>query len=156
MDTKDDLQKQVMMAAREQGISSVLFRNAIGRKLGLSISDWECLSLLTIKGVSNPTELARYTGLTTGSTTALLDRLEKAKFIKRKPNPNDRRGVLIEINQESVKTTRPLVTGVQQAHQELIAGYSDKELSIIIDFFTRFTKNVQEQTKMIEKSSAKK
>src|SRR5581483_10759074 len=69
MIAKKDLQKQVFMAARDQGISSVLFRNAIGRRLGLSITDWECLSFLTIKGVSTPTELAHYTGLTTGSAT---------------------------------------------------------------------------------------
>ena len=83
MISKKDLEKQVFMAAREQGISSVLFRNAIGRKLGLNITDSECLSFLTIKGISTPTQLARYTGLTTGSVTAMLDRLEKASPIDR-------------------------------------------------------------------------
>ncbi len=151
MDSKKDLEKQVMIAARENGISSVLFRNAIARKVGLNITDSECLSLLSIKGVSTPTELARYTGLTTGSTTAMLDRLEKAKFIKRKPNPKDRRGVLIEINKEWTETVGPMVMGVQKAHSELIASYTDKELETIADFLTRFTKNVIENTKMIEK-----
>jgi DNA-binding MarR family transcriptional regulator len=151
MDSKQDLEKQVMMAAREQGISSVLFRNAIGRKLGLNITDSECLGLLSIKGISTPTELARYTGLTTGSTTAMLDRLEKAKFIRRKPNPKDRRGVLIEINKKFTETVGPLVAGVQKAQIELIASYSDKKLETIADFLTRFTKNVKEQTDIIER-----
>jgi DNA-binding MarR family transcriptional regulator len=151
MNSKRDLEKQVMMAAREQGISSVLFRNAIGRKLGLNITDSECLGLLSIKGISTPTELARYTGLTTGSTTAMLDRLEKAKFIRRKPNPKDRRGVLIEINKKFTETVGPLVAGVQKAQIELIASYSDKELETIADFLTRFTKNVKEQTDIIER-----
>lgn len=151
MDSKKDLEKQVMMAAAENGISSVLFRNAMGRKLGLNITDAQCLSLLGIKGISSPTELARYTGLTTGSTTAMLDRLEKAKFIRRKPNPNDRRGVLIEINEQSVEVMRQLVAGIQEAHRELIASYSEKELNIILDFLTRFNKNVKEHTKLIEK-----
>jgi DNA-binding MarR family transcriptional regulator len=150
MISKEDLVKQVFMAARDQGISSVLFRNAIGRKLGLNITESECWSLLTIKGISTPTELARYTGLTTGSATAMLDRLEKAKFIRRKPNPKDRRGVLIEINEETAKVTRPLVAGIQQAHKELIASYTSKELEIITDFLTRFTKNVKDHTKKIE------
>lgn len=155
MDSKKDLEKQVLIAAREQGISSVLFRNAIGRKLGLNVTDSECLSLLSIRGISTPTELARFTGLTTGSTTAMLDRLEKAKFIRRKPNPKDRRGVLIEINQEFAQTAGPLVAGVQKAHNDLIAGYSDKELETIADFLTRFTKNVTQQTKMIERDLSK-
>lgn len=154
MASKQDLETQVFIAARENGISSVLFRNAIGRRLGLNITDSECLSLLTIKGISTPTELARYTGLTTGSTTAMLDRLEKAKFIRRRPNPNDRRGVLIEINKQSAETVGPLVAGVQRAHNKLIASYSDKELETIADFLTRFTENVKEYTKRITKDLA--
>jgi DNA-binding MarR family transcriptional regulator len=152
VDLKRDLEKKVFTAARDNGISSVIFRNAIARKAGLNITDSECLSLLTIKGVSTPKELARYTGLTTGSTTAMLDRLEKAQFITRKPNPNDRRGSLIEINKKWTETAGPLVRGVQQAHAELIASYTEKELETIADFLTRFTNNVKEQTKMIEQN----
>ena len=100
MNTKNDLAIKVFLAAREQGVSSVLFRNALGRTLGLNITESECLSLLSIKGISTPTEIARYTGLTTGSTTTMLDRLEKSGFIQRIPNPKDRRGVLIKIKKK--------------------------------------------------------
>jgi len=148
--SKKDLEREVMMAARENGISSVLFRNATGRRLGLNITDSECLSLLSIRGTSTPTELARHTGLTTGSTTAMLDRLEAAGFIARKPNPDDRRGVLIEIAPHYRELAGPLVVGVQRAHQELLAGYSAEELILIADFLTRFTKNVTDQTAAIE------
>ena len=139
------------MAARDQGVSSVLFRNAISRKLGLSVTDSDCLSFLSIKGVATPTELARYTGLTTGSATAMLDRLEKAKFITRKPNPEDRRGVLVEISKRWAEAAAPLVAGIQKAHSELIARYSSKELKTIADFLNRFTENVKKQTEKIEK-----
>jgi DNA-binding MarR family transcriptional regulator len=151
MISKKDLEKQVFIAARDQGISSVLFRNAMGRKLGLNITDWECLSFITITGIATPTELARYTGLTTGSATAMLDRLEKSKLITRKPNPKDRRGILIEINKESAEVTRKLVADIQLAHHKLIASYTSKELETIIDFLTRFTKNVKDHTEKIEK-----
>lgn len=154
MASKKDLEKQVLIAARDQGVSSVFFRNAIARRLGLNITDSECLSLLSAKGVLTPTELARYTGLTTGSATAMLDRLEKANFIKRKPNPADRRGILIEIDKKWQDTAGPLVAGVQKAHNELIASYTVKELETISDFLKRFTKNVKEHTKMIENDLA--
>lgn len=152
MDSKRDLEKQVMMAACENGISSVLFRNAVGRRLNLNITDSECLSFLTIKGVSTPTEIAHYTGLTSGSTTAMLDRLEKANFIKRKPNPKDRRGVLITINKTWTDTVGPMVEGIQKAQRDLIASYSDEELATIADFLTRFTNNVKDSTKTIEQN----
>jgi len=150
MNTKRDLEVRVMMAARENNISSILFRNAVRSRLGLNITDSECLSFLAIKGVLTPKDISHYTGLTTGSTTAMLDRLEHAQFIRRKPNPDDRRGALIEIHEKWTETSRPLVMGVQKEQAELIASYSDAELEIIADFLTRFTDNVNKHTQMIE------
>lgn len=150
MDSKRELEKKVFLAARDNGMSSVLFRNALGRKLGLNIADSECFSFVSIKGVTTPTEIAHYTGLTTGSTTSMLDRLERANFIRRKPNPKDGRGVLVEINTKSAEAFGPLVAGVQKAHSELIASYSEKELKTIVDFLARFTENVRKHTKKID------
>lgn len=141
-----DLKQKVFSAARDYGISSVLFRNSIAQKLGLNVTDYECLSLLSIKGISTAKEISQYTGLTTGSTTAMLDRLEKKKFIKRKANPNDRRGVLVEVNPEYSKKAAPLVADVQKDHRDLIASYSDKELKLIADFLEKFTGNVVKHT----------
>ncbi|MEP7103180.1 MAG: MarR family transcriptional regulator [Candidatus Dojkabacteria bacterium] len=150
MNGNEDLKFNVLMAARDNGISSVLFRNAMGKKLGLNLTESVCLTLLGIKSVSTPTEIAQYTGLTSGSTTTMLDRLEKKNFIRRKANPNDRRGVLVEINEEYSKIAFPLVAGVQKAHKELIDKYSDTELKVIADFLVGFTKNMVEETKKID------
>jgi len=150
---KQELEKKVFLAARDQGISSVLFRNATSRKLGLNATDSECLSFLMMNKVATPTELANYTGLTSGSTTAMLDRLERAGFIVRKPNPNDRRGTLIEAHQHYTELAGPLVAGVQQAQHQLLSKYSEEELTVIADFLNGFTKNVTEQTRIIESSA---
>jgi len=150
MNVKKDLKKEVIIAAGEYNMSSVLLRNATSRKLSLNIADMECLSLLFLKNISTPTELARYTGLTTGSTTAMLDRLEKAKLITRAPNPKDKRGVLIEVSKDLAQTLRPTFAGIQKLQNELIASYSDEELAIIADFLTRFSSNVKEHTKGLE------
>lgn len=150
--SRQELEQQVMMAARDQGVCSVLFRNAIGRKLGLSVTDNECLSFLAIKGVATPSELAQYTGMTTGSATAMLDRLERAQFIRRKPNPNDRRGTLVEATKKWMETAGPLTAHVQQAHKALIADYSDEELAVIASFLQGFAKNVQASTTQVLES----
>jgi DNA-binding MarR family transcriptional regulator len=150
VDSREDLERQVMMAARESNISSILFRNATARRLGLNITDSVCLSVLAITGVSSPTELARYTGLTSGAATAMLDRLEKADFIRRKPNPEDRRGTLIEITDTWTEKAGRLVSGIQESQMDLVASYSARELEIIADFLTRFADNVKEHTGLIE------
>jgi len=148
-----DLKQKVLMAARDSNINSILFRNATGRRLGLNITDAECLSLLTIKGIATPKELSRHTGLTTGSTTAMLDRLEKRNFIKRKANPDDRRGTLIEINKVYTEKAMPLIVGLQKMNNELLNKYSDKELETIADFLTGFANNILEHTRKVEKGT---
>lgn len=147
MNPPNDPKLQVFAAARDQGVSSVHFRNAIRQKLGLNVTDSECLSYLAANGgTATPTELARYTSLTTGSTTAMLDRLENAGFITRMPNPSDRRGTLISLTKRYAHDTAPLVAGVQAAHQKLLAKYSPQELELIAGFLTKFTQNVQNAT----------
>ena len=93
--TKADLKKRALLAVREYGIQLTLFRNAMSEWAGLNVTDMECLRMLFQKGIATPSELAKFTGLTSGATTAMLDRLEKASLIERRPNPNDRRGTLI-------------------------------------------------------------
>src|SRR5690606_25788473 len=95
-----------------------------------------------------PTELARHTGLSSGSTTAMLDRLEKKNFIQRTPHPTDRRGVLISINEDHAKMALPLVSGIQKAHRELIASHSEENLTIITDFLNKMAENLIEHTKI--------
>ena len=137
--TKKDLEQQVIMGAREYGISTTLFRNAVGDRLGVNVTDMECLALLFFKGIATPTELSKYTGLSSGATTAMLDRLEKAQLIQRRPNPHDRRGTLISVNKNSIQTVGPMFAATRQAQNELVAGYSEQELAVIADFFAKFT-----------------
>src|SRR5437764_7814727 len=105
---KADLMKQVVVDAREYGISMVLFRHAVGEILGVNVTDMECLALIFFKGLATPSELARYTGLSSGATTTMLDRLEKSGLIERHRNPHDRRSVHIVIASEAVGKVGPL------------------------------------------------
>jgi DNA-binding MarR family transcriptional regulator len=96
--------------------------------------------LLFQKDVATPSELARHTGLTSGATTAMLDRLEKAGLIERRPNPDDRRGTLIVPAKSAASRAASWFESARNAQDKLISSYSDKELEIISDVFERFTK----------------
>jgi len=134
---KKELEKQVILGAREYGISTVLFRHAVGERLGLNVTDMECLGVLFFKGIATPTELSQYTGLSSGATTAMLDRMEKSGLIERKPNPNDRRGTNISIVQEAAMKVGPLFATLREAQNEQMASYSESELELLADFFER-------------------
>ena len=149
--TKIDLKKRALSAVRDYGVHLTLFRNAMNEWAGLNATDMECLRLLFLKGVSTPTELARHTGLTSGATTAMLDRLEKAGLIERRPNPDDRRGTLIVPAKSSAEKVASWFESARIAQAELIANFSEKELEVIADVFERFAKLWEQERENIRK-----
>jgi DNA-binding MarR family transcriptional regulator len=132
---KKDLEEQVILGARQYGISLVLFRHAVAEILGVNVTDMECLGLIFLKGLATPTELSQHTGLSSGSTTAMLDRLEKARLIERRPNPDDRRSTHIVIVKETAEKIAPLFASVREAQNKLVSSYSEKELALLSNFF---------------------
>ncbi len=150
--TKIDLMIRTNMAARDYGIQMTMYRNIIFEKLAVNGTDMECLGFLLSKRISNPTELAKYTGLSSGATTAMLDRLEKGGFIERRRNPDDRRGTLIVLAKSGAEKVAPWFAPVGKAQNELISNYSEKELQLISDFFERYAKIWELERMKLEKS----
>jgi DNA-binding MarR family transcriptional regulator len=148
---KIGLKKRALNAVRDYGVHLTMFRNAMNEWAGLNATDMECLRLLFLKGTSTPSELARHTGLTSGATTAMLDRLEKAGLIERRPNPDDRRGTLIVPAKSSAEKAASWFESARKAQDELISSYSEQELEIIADVFERFTKLWEQEREKIQK-----
>jgi len=150
--TKNELKKRALMAVRDYGVNLTQFRNAMSEWAGLNVTDMECLRLLFLKGVATPSELSRFTGLTSGATTAMLDRLERAGLIERRPNPNDRRGTLIAPAQSSGEKAAAWFESARVAQEELVSSYSESELEIIGDAFERFAKLWDDERKKVQKN----
>ena len=151
--TKTELKKRALTAVRDYGVNLTLLRNAMGDWLGLNVTDMECLRLLFLKGTATPSELARHTGLTSGAATAMLDRLEKAGLIARRPNPQDRRGTLVSPVKSAAEKVASGFESARRAQDELISSYSEKELEIISDAFERFTKIWEQERNKVQKVS---
>ncbi|HLZ14936.1 MAG TPA: MarR family transcriptional regulator [Candidatus Saccharimonadales bacterium] len=142
---KGSLERRVILGTREYGIGSVLFRRVVGERLGVNDTDMECLGAIFFKGLATPSELAQYTGLSSGATTAMLDRLEKSGLIERHPNPYDRRSVHITIVKRAAKKIGPLFASLRAAQQEIVSSYSEDQLAILSDFFGRSAKMWKEE-----------
>ena len=152
---KEDLKRQVVREAREYGIGSVLFRHVLGEMLGLNATDMECLGVIFFKGVPTPSELAQYTGLSSGATTAMLDRLEKARLIERRPNPLDRRGTLIVLTNERIEELRAIFASGSEAINRLTASYSEDALATIADYFRRLVTVWEDEREKLKQYKAK-
>ena len=60
-------------------------------RYGLNRTDMRALDIVGQAGPLAPTALGRLLGFTTGGVTSVLDRLERAGYIRRQPDPSDRR-----------------------------------------------------------------
>ena len=150
---KNELVREAIMKAREYGISTVLFRHAVGDMLGVNVTDMECLALIFFKGLATPSEISRYTGLTSGATTAMLDRLEHARLIERRPNPDDRRGTLIVLTNERTEEIGSMFASAREAINRLTASYSESELEIIADYLGKLVEVWEEQREELRQKS---
>ena len=99
----------------------------------MTAAERKCAGLLAERGRMTPGELAQETGLTTGAITGIIDRLAKAGFAARIPNPADRRSVIVEARRadELMAMIRPIFGSLTAAMDRLDAGYSDAERALI-------------------------
>jgi len=148
-DTRQGLKQHVVLDSREYGISYALFRNAIGKKMGLNTTDFEGLDLIFFRGATTPSELSKYTGLSSGSTTAMIDRLERTGFVKRQDNPDDRRGTLVVLQREAAQKFSPLFASGRVAQDKLLDGFTDGELEVLSDFFKKSAAMFEEERKKL-------
>lgn len=131
--------QQLSDAVRRMGAQTVIASRTIADRFGLHTTDLEVLDLIVLRKTVSPSELANATGLTSGAVTALIDRLEQRGLVERRPDPNDRRRVLVRANAEAVAPIAAVYAGLQRRMFALWSQYSAKELALILDFTTRST-----------------
>jgi MarR family transcriptional regulator, organic hydroperoxide resistance regulator len=114
---------------------AILNNQKVAERVGLHVTDLQCVNILDLLGPLRPGELAEMTGLTTGGVTVVLDRLEKARYIRREPNPNDRRSVFVRVVPARLRKLEAHYRVIQERLGDLLAGFSEAELATVLKFF---------------------
>ena len=135
----------------------VVFHDLVGQCLGLSATDRKCLDLLS-RGPVTAGELARFTGLTTGAVTGIIDRLAKAGYAERVSDPKDRRRVLVARKPNSrLDKVLPAVFGPLGKDMAVVASkYTSRDLQVIADFLAQAREVLLANTARVEKTFGKK
>lgn len=95
------------------------------------MSDFAILEILLHKGPSPINVIGKTIGLTSGSITAAVDRVEKKGWVNRHVHPSDRRGVNIDLTEAG----RELIQNSMEKHAaqlESAAGILDSEERTIL------------------------
>ncbi|HEY4020060.1 MAG TPA: MarR family transcriptional regulator [Pseudonocardiaceae bacterium] len=129
----------------------VVFHEAVGRLLGLSSVERKCIDVLQRLGPVSAGTIGDHTGLTTGAVTGLMDRLERAGYIRRARDPQDRRKVVVELlpNPRMDALMAAAFGPFVEDMTALMAGYGPDELRAISDWVGRTTSVLVANTRRV-------
>jgi len=132
---KQGLLKAVQQAGSGYGARFILLHQAVAERLGLNIIDLRCLRLASEAEEPTAGHLAKITGLTTGTITGLLDRLEKARFIRRERAADDRRKVIVKVLPGGAQKIERIMGPLSQDMDKALHNFTEEELKAVLKFF---------------------
>lgn len=120
----------------------------IARRLGLNVTDLTCLGFLIEAATAGESlvagDLAERARLTTGAVTGVLNRLEKAGYVRRRPDPQDRRRVHVAMEESAQSRILEVYGPVYERLGALFADYGPDEIAVLTDWFSRAKGLLQE------------
>lgn len=129
---------ELAVTSRRYMASYALFNQAVADRLGLHPTDLQCLNLLGLEEEPVTTgRVAELTGLTTGSATRLVDRLERAGFVTRARDTADRRRVLVATVPERMAEVGAVWQRLSGRWDTLFEPYDDDEIALLIGHMRR-------------------
>jgi DNA-binding MarR family transcriptional regulator len=133
----------------EMSTETILFHQAVADVVGLYITDHQCMRFIHRYGAMPAGRLAQLTGLTTGAVTGIIDRLEKAGYVRRTNDPKDRRRTIVEPirNKKLERKLEMTFVPLHEKMHKLLSSYSDNELAFLLETLTKAVKLIHEESK---------
>jgi DNA-binding MarR family transcriptional regulator len=118
---------------------------AIAERLGLGLRDLQAMDhLLSNPAPAGPAELSRRLGITSASTTALLDRLQRAGHLERERHGSDRRRVLLHPTRRSQQRIREQLAPLVEATVRIAGELKPDERRAVERFLEQVTAAMHE------------
>ena len=121
------------------------YRQVLADRLGLGVTETQAISYLTVFGDRGQTDLATDLGITSGSSTALVDRLERSGIAERYAHPSDRRRALVRLTAKGHAVVR-------SSHDWLLASLQDvpdERLGEVAGFLRSIADRLNDQSRRV-------
>jgi DNA-binding MarR family transcriptional regulator len=151
MSKREEIIQAIIEKRREMSTETIMFHQSVADVLGLHITDHKCLDLIRQYGAMPAGRIAELTGLTTGAVTGIIDRLEKAGFVRRANDPKDRRRTIVEPirNKKWERKIEAIFIPFHERMHKLLSSYSDGELDFLLDVMTKSIEQTREESKKL-------
>ncbi|WP_447005417.1 MarR family winged helix-turn-helix transcriptional regulator [Saccharothrix isguenensis] len=131
-DVPADVLDRFSAYVRETSALTTLFHSRVAEQLGLSPTDGKCLDMaMRADGPITAGRIAELSGLSTGAVTGVIDRLERAGYVRRVRDPHDRRKVLVEVTVGDEGEFDHLFAGAQEALREVLSQFTPEERDVL-------------------------
>ena len=152
---REEIIRAITEKFREMSTETIMFHQAVADALGLHITDHKSLELIHRFGAMPAGRLAQLTNLTTGSVTGIIDRLEKAGYVRRINDPEDRRKTIVEPtkNKKLEKKIELIFMHLHESLHRLMSPYSDSELAFLLEATTKIIELTHEESKKLHSDS---
>jgi DNA-binding MarR family transcriptional regulator len=132
-ESKSELIAEIRREIRAAQSAVAAVDDAVAGRLGVNATDHRCLDILDQRGPMTAGALAEALGLSRSAVTTVLDRLEQRRYVRRGPNPDDRRQVVVALTPLLYRRARELYGDGNEIAARL-GRYSVDDLELLRDF----------------------
>lgn len=134
-DQREALIGQLQILGEMAATETALFQQSAAAKIGLGITDMKALSVLLREGPMTAGQLAKRLSLTTGAVTSVVDRLERQDLVRRAPDADDRRKVIVVANQQRLASGDNPYSSMGAAFSQLLDSFTTEQLEFLARFY---------------------
>jgi DNA-binding MarR family transcriptional regulator len=150
---REELLRELKVENRRNTTESMFLLQAITERSGMNLTDLQCISILTSTGPITAGRLAEEMGLTTGSVTGVIDRMEQAGYVRRERDPKDGRRVIVRPVSEKLERAAGSLGSQDRVLEELMSDYDERDLALFVDLMRKSTAMTREETARIRAAS---
>lgn len=135
---QEELRREIVSALRAVGLDSQRVSDVFAHRNGLNSTDLRAMvMIMEAESAHQPLsagQLSRRLGTTSGATTAVIDRLEKAGHIRRNRGHSDRRKVTLHFEPQARDVAAGFFGPLGMLTDRIMDRHSDEELEVIRGF----------------------
>jgi len=122
---------------RASQVATDMVDQGVADLLGINRTDLRCMDIIDRLGTISAGRLAEESKLTTGAVTAVIDRLEKAGYVRRARDQGDRRRVLVELTAEARRGGAELYRPIVDEWARISKRLTVEQVKLLLDFTRR-------------------
>jgi DNA-binding MarR family transcriptional regulator len=151
---RDDLVAAILRVTADVAARKVAFAAGVAERLGLAGADVDVLTALAAEGAMTVGRIGEITGLTTGATTRMVDRLEQAGFVRRIADPADRRRVIVEPAGDRASAVARAYQPLEEAGRLALGSLDDTALEAVHAYLVAFAAGIPTEASARESAAA--